>query len=65
MEEYAVRKIIESFYNMEVSHLDQSHLEDGNTGSDKADLNGKLRALQELTADLDDEVITEAIYSKE
>jgi hypothetical protein len=29
MEEYAVRKIIESFYNMEITHLDEDHLNEG------------------------------------
>lgn len=46
MEEYAVRKIIESFYNMEITHLneDDKDADHGHMGDTK-DLEGKLRAL--------------------
>lgn len=51
MEEYAVRKIIESFYNMEITHLNEEDEQENHnhsdmtTAGDTQDLAGKLRAL--------------------
>jgi hypothetical protein len=51
MEEYAVRKIIESFYNMEITHLNEeenANAEHMHSNPDALDLNGRLRALEDI-----------------
>ena len=51
MEEYAVRKVIESFYNMEITHLnveENANAEHMHSNPDALDLNGRLRALEDI-----------------
>ena len=46
MEEYAVRKIIESFYNMEITHLnEEENANNAHTHDEGANLDARLRAL--------------------